>query len=307
MTEYNFHSTDPDNFNEVQCPVIYTGTQDRVRWLVSDITTNHNIVVLSPEDYIEFDLIPIYLDKYYTDISDSFMDDINTLFKRHTILAELKKNSRGLYYIESSTQLNITDISYNLRQVLGFYCENFPIASKNENSVWRITAKGVGFTNFSPVWFLISNLGQPIQINREDTPWTPMFPAIVMKIQNSFQAGQPLTYSNSDYVSVSPPSALSNLRVKLVDSNLVPIKLLNPLYVSVSVQEISMEEKQPVEEALAEQESNPDTKKNIQQVVIKYHERKDMNQQKVEAGPTVEPQSELMMTQTTNQLYENDH
>ena len=32
-----------------------------------------------------------------------------------------------------------------------------------------------------------------------------------------------------------------------------------------------------------------------------------MNQQKVEAGPTVEPQSELMMTQTTNQLYENDH
>ena len=68
-----------------------------------------------------------------------------------------------------------------------------------------------------------------------------------------------------------------------------------------------MEEKQPVEEALAEQESNPDTKKNIQQVVIKYHERKDMNQQKVEAGPTVEPQSELMMTQTTNQLYENDH
>ena len=46
MTEYNFHSTDPDNFNEVQCPVIYTGTQDRVRWLVSDITTNHNMVVL---------------------------------------------------------------------------------------------------------------------------------------------------------------------------------------------------------------------------------------------------------------------
>ena len=62
--------------------------------------------MLSPDDYIEFDLIPVYLDKYYTDISDSFMDDINALFKRHTILAELKKNSRGLYYIESSTQLN---------------------------------------------------------------------------------------------------------------------------------------------------------------------------------------------------------
>ena len=307
MTEYNFHSTDPENFNEVFCPVIYTGTQDKVRWIVSDITTNHNIVVLSPEDYIEFDYFPIYLSKYYTEITDSFTNDINDLLTTHTQLTTLKKDTRGIYYFESSYQIRITDMSYNMKQALGFYCETFPLISKNENSVWKITAKGVGFTNFSPVWFLISNLGQPIQLNKEDTPWTPIFPAIVMKIQNSFQPGQPLTYSNSDYSALSPPAALSNLRVKLVDANLVPIKLLNPLYVSVSVQEIPMEEKQVVEEAIATQESNPQTKKIIRETVIRYHDRKESNQQKVEAGPTVEPQSELMMVQTENQLYENDH
>ena len=83
MTDFNFHSTDPDNFNEVKCPIIYTGTSNKVKWYISDITTNHNMVVLSPEDYIEFediDLIHIRynLTKYYTTIYDSLMDDISS-------------------------------------------------------------------------------------------------------------------------------------------------------------------------------------------------------------------------------------
>ena len=312
MTDFNFHSTDPDNFNEVKCPIIYTGTSNKVKWYISDITTNHNMVVLSPDDYIEFEdidftYIKYNLTKYYTTIYDTLMDDINNIFEIKTRQCKIYKNNRGLYYFESSYSFTISDMSYNMRQVLGFYCDTFPIDSKYENGVYRIMAKGVGFTNFSPVWFLISNLGTPIQINKEDSPWTPMFPAIVMKIQNSFQAGQPLTYSNSDYVSMSPPSALSNLRVKLVDANLVPIKLLNPLYVSVALVELTDEEKQPYQEALSEQESNPETKQLIKQTVTKYHEVKDTNQKKVEDGPTVEPQSELMMVQTEKQLYENDH
>ena len=312
MTDFNFHSTDPDNFNEVKCPIIYTGTSNKVKWYISDITTNHNMVVLSPEDYIEFEDIDLThikynLTKYYTTIYDSLMDDINNIFTIYTRQCTINKNNRGMYYFESSNSFTISSMSYNMKQALGFYCDTFPIDSENVNGVWRITAKGVGFNNFSPVWFLISNLGTPIQINKEDSPWTPLFPAIVMKIQNSFQAGQPLTYSNSDYVSMSPPAALSNLRVKLVDANLVPIKLLNPLYVSVALVEISDEEKQPYEEALSEQKANPETKQIIRQTVSKYHEVKDSNQQKVEAGPTVEPQSEIMMLQTENQLYDNDH
>ena len=308
MTEYNFHSTDPDKFNEVNCPVIYTGSSTRVKWYVSDITTNHNIVVLSPDDYIEFDYFDkINIDKYYTAIYDNFMTDFNKLISDLPFYSvSLKRNNRNLYYFEGTSEFMITDISYNLRQVLGLYSEKFPLTAKEDKGVWKYESKGVGFTNFSPVWFLLSNLGQPIQINKEDNPWVPLFPSIVMKIQNSFQPGQPLTYANAEYISISPPAALSNLRVKLVDANLVPIKLLNPLYVSVSVHEITDEEKAPIAEALAQQEANPETQKLIQQVLIKYNDVMFNNNQKVEAGPNVEPLADVMMITNQVQMDNND-
>ena len=311
MTDFNFHSTDPDNYNEVKCPVIYTGVSPRVRWYINDITTNHHIIVANPLDYITFstnadfpeeDQFTIHLKRYYTEITPSFMDDVNELLHKDYVNLTLKQDNRNIYYFEHSTFFWIVDMSYNLKQILGFYYMSFPLECKLLASTYFIYAKSVGFSNLTPVWFLISNLGQPIQINKEENPWTPLFPAIVMKIQNSFQPAQPLTYSNSDYISVSPPAALSNLRVKLVDSNLVPIKLLNPLYVSVSLQEITEDEKQPYEEAMSQQESNPETQKTIQQTVIKYNTVKNTNQQKVEAGITQEPLADVMMIQTEVQL-----
>lgn len=303
MTQYNFHSTDPDNFNEVKCPVIYTGLSTRVKWFISDITTNHNIVVLSPDDYIEIDyLSEIHLDKYYTAIYDNFIQDFNKLVDFPIDNLQLKKNNRGFYCFEGNYNFVISDMSYNLKQVLGFYCEKFPLTSKKDKGVWKLEAKGIGFTNFSPVWFLISNLGQPIQINKENNPWTPLFPAIVMKIQNSFTAGQPIVYANSEYISTSPPAALSNLRVKLVDANLVPIKLLNPLYVSVAVMEITDQEKQPLLEAMQMTDANAEVKKVIKETVIKYIETKNMNTQKVESGITQEPQADLLIAQDRQQL-----
>ena len=101
---------------------------------------------------------------------------------------------------------------------------------------------------------------------------------------------------------MSPPSALSNLRVKLVDANLVPIKLLNPLYVSVQVLEISDQEKQPLLEAMQMTETNPDVKKVIRETVIRYIETKNMNTQKVESGIIQEPQSDLLIAQDKQQL-----
>ena len=53
--KYTFHSTDPDNFNEIYCPIIYPGVCRRVRWWINDLTSIHNIVVLDTTDYIVFD------------------------------------------------------------------------------------------------------------------------------------------------------------------------------------------------------------------------------------------------------------
>ena len=81
-----------------------------------------------------------------------------------------------------------------------------------------------------------------------------------MNLQNSFYTQTALTWSNSDYISDCPTSALNNLKVKLVDDNLEPIKILNPVYVMVIVQEIPDDEKQANEEAFQEAEESKEVK-----------------------------------------------
>ena len=246
--DYSFHSTDPDNYNEVRCPVIYTGVCRKVKWYISDISTFHNIVVIGKDDYITLDLgdtqeTKVKLDNDYGEANELFYNDLRDKLRVYTGDKELEieKDHLGRISISSNESFSISDMSYNMAQALGFYY--------------------LDTYDIDPV----------------------------------LDPGQPLTYSNSEYVATSPASALSNLRVKLVDGNLQPIKLTNPLYVGVSLSEIPDEEKQPIEEAMAEQEENKETKQLINDTMTKYHAKKETNQQKVEAGPAVEPQTEIMM------------
>ena len=299
--DYNFHSTDPDNFNEVNCPVIYTGCCTKVKWFISDITTNHNIVVLGKEDYItiapeELDTVTIHLEEDYNSADSSFINELQNLLQQNiNDSINVSKDSLNRVIMTSSYYFEIVDMSYNMKQALGFYYlgDKYTITPTQDKTtlIYYIKSKASSFESLTPVWYLISNLGCPNQINANNNPWTPLFPAVVMSIQNSFQSGQPLTYSNSSYVSVSPASALSNLRVKLVDGNLQPIKLTAPLYVSVSISEVTKEDKAETEEQLADQGENPDTKRLIRDTRERYITRKSENGNKVEAGPTVEPQT----------------
>ena len=302
--DYSFHSTDPDNYNEVRCPVIYTGVCRKVKWYISDISTFHNIVVIGKDDYITLDLgdtqeTKVKLDNDYGEANELFYNDLRDKLRVYTGDKELEieKDHLGRISISSNESFSISDMSYNMAQALGFYyLDTYDIdpVLDADSGKYIFKAKASAFGNYTPVWYLISNLGMPNQINTRNNPWTPIFPALVMSIQNSFQPGQPLTYTNSEYISTSPASALSNLRVKLVDGNLQPIKLTTPLYVGVSLSEIPDEEKQPIEEAMAEQEENKETKQLINDTMTKYHAKKETNQQKVEAGPAVEPQTEIM-------------
>ena len=109
-----------------------------------------------------------------------------------------------------------------------------------------------------------------------------------MNIQNSFTSGSTISYSNSDYVGTCASSALSNLRVKLVDGNLEPIHFLKSIYVTINVEEIANDEK--TEEEMTEKELQKETMKLIQDTHKKYQVVKEANNQKVERGVNVEPE-----------------
>jgi hypothetical protein len=139
------------------------------------------------------------------------------------------------------------------------------------------------------MWYVVSNLGSPNSISQQFNPYTSSNPAVVMRIMNSFVNEQPLSYNNSEFVTTSQASSLSNIRCEIVDANLEPIRFLNPVYLTISVKAISPEERQPKEEALAEQPANKEQQMAMQQKQLDNMERMMMNTQKISDGVTVEP------------------
>ena len=299
---FTFHSTDPDNYNEVSCPIIYTGVCKHVRWWASELTTIHNIIVLDTNDYIKFgvgdelmmDELIWHPSQRFTDINANFDITFNNDNESDDI--HIERTELNTIKLTSSSWFKILDMSYNCKQVFGFYyldnvdveCE-YQYEGKDKDK-YVIESKSIGYRNLTPVWFLISNLGQPNQITTHNNKWTPIFPSVVMNIQNTFQNECNITYNNSDYQSISPTSALSNLRVKLVDGNLEPIHLLNPMYITIYVSEIPEEEKQPLKEAMMETEVNKEVMQVIKDTMTKYHQRKEENNKEVEEGISKEPE-----------------
>ena len=272
MFDNNFSSTDPDRYYEVNCPVNYFGVSHQLKWFVSSINTVFTVEMFNSDDYITFnicgEIVTIQLQKSYKDRDESgLITDLNELLGVYTIT--LAADELGRYKFSCDREFWIVGISYALQQTLGFYyvkninIEN-PIKCVETESTFTITAKAIGYNNLSPVWYLLSNLGSPNIVSSLYSPYEAYYPSIAMKIMNQFSPDQILQYSNSDFMSVSQASALSNLRVKLVDVNLQPVKLLSPLFVTISFIEMA-EEKQAIDEAMAEQEPNNELKKQIEQ------------------------------------------
>ena len=130
--KYTFHSTDPDNFNEIYCPISYQGVCRRVRWWVNELTSNHNIVILDTDDYITFDapgdshltnnddeedeenfdsgVITWNPSKQYTS-SSSIKTDFNNADATDITL---EVTNSGCYRFKGTSDFSITDMSYNL-------------------------------------------------------------------------------------------------------------------------------------------------------------------------------------------------
>jgi hypothetical protein len=90
--------------------------------------------------------------------------------------------------------------------------------------------------------YLLSNCGTQSYRNSLEANTIPnLYPAQVSAIiSNAFSPSFPVQTS-SDIIGKIPTSSLSNLWFRLVDANFVPIKLLNPLYLSLSVNPIADE------------------------------------------------------------------
>jgi hypothetical protein len=83
--------------------------------------------------------------------------------------------------------------------------------------------------------YLISNVGarcyNSIDLNSEPRQ-------ILMRIDNYFIDGLPIIAHNTEFTATVVSASLADVWFRLVDANFVPIKLLNPLFLSAMAMDI---------------------------------------------------------------------
>ena len=117
--EYTFNSTDPDQYNEIICPINYTGASIQIRWYVSFVNGKSNIVLLDEEDYFTLTGDVKYnVQKTYTNL-ENIGSKLSEIFTQADISVQVDHANRIILYADTS--FTIIDMSERLKYATGFH------------------------------------------------------------------------------------------------------------------------------------------------------------------------------------------
>jgi hypothetical protein len=160
-------------------------------------------------------------------------------------LNDLKVFLSGLntLHFAFSQPFAIVNMSYNLRMVTGFYymndVNNFPVVAEMiAEDEYVINVKASPFCNSTPVLYLLSNTGGDVYRMSLDKN-NLQNGTISMIIHNSFSPGMPAVYQQADITTRIYNSDLTFMRFTLCDSNLKPIRLLNPYFITLQITDVA--------------------------------------------------------------------
>ena len=247
-------STDPSKYYKIDLssPIVYANQQ--VQFCVTTFTTNCNILVLTTDDYLKIEIegdnwkktkIIKFLDNYTTLDSETF-----TLLFNDLIIEQFSSDTDEQLKLEkftvelttpellrinhdctkTKTKFRIIEMSYNLKLLCGAYGMKFPIEPELSNEQTEmLTFSSTGFYLSTPIWYIIGRTGT-MNFSNEGSG------NVVMKIPNNFVSKFPIVYANMDFITMCNSTDLTNMTFELTDSNYVPIKILNPVYLSINVE-----------------------------------------------------------------------
>ena len=301
--EYTFNSTDPDQYNEIICPINYTGASIQIRWYVSFVNGKSNIILLDEEDYFTLDNGESgekhNVQKTYTNL-ENIGNKLSEIFNPANIGVQIDNAQRILLF--SDENFKIIDMSERLKYATGFHYLNEVDLAAHQGTIeiinddnetetvdrYIIKSKASYFDYLTPIWYVVSNLGSPNQVSSMREKYKNFYPAVSVKIVNTFADGQALSISNGDYQTISRASALNNLKVNIVDANLLPIKFLSPVYITICLEEVPLDDS--VQEALQERPPNKDYIMQLKQKIEENNDKIFKLMSKLERGISAEPE-----------------
>ena len=234
---YTITSTDPKHYNVMKSN-LQLPFGDYCRLTVTNLTTKATFVVLNENDYITINNVRYYFQDEYSEMTiDAVVSVLNELLIDAKITAS--NDNVGRLVLSSTTPFVISDMTYNVKMITGFYNDSLPLSSNNN----IIAASSAGFSLLTPILYLVSNLGAKCYDNIDELYCDRK---VLMRVSNSFSSSYPIVNSNMEFSSVIPVNSLSNIEFRLVDANMHDVKLLTPMYISVQTDSIDQQESEPI-------------------------------------------------------------
>ena len=100
---------------------------------------------------------------------------------------------------------------------------------------YRIISDSVGYMLSTPILYLLTNIGNSVFFNEIHNQNKIQCGTVCMCLNNSYASSMPIVATQGDIITKCAINATSNIFFWLVDANMHEVKLLNPMYITVSV------------------------------------------------------------------------
>ena len=243
-----FNSVDEDNYSRISVTIPPLSGCKYTAVRCDSFTANCNIRVLNSRDYLMMTVGDKPLTIYFEDWSnlnvETFSELLNSKLKPYGV--ECKIDNCNRYYFECAEEFVFNDMTYNVKLLLGLYSKrDEEIRSEKlrselaENSRYRFSVKSVGMFMSTPVLNLVSNISDPTLRNSTYDIANIQSCNSILRINNSFSSNVPIIAGGDGTVSIIPSGYVSGAVFVLVDANLHPIELLNPMYITLTLEALN--------------------------------------------------------------------
>ena len=249
MTRCCFNSVDENNYSRISVNIPQLNGSRYTAIRCDSFTCNCNIRVLNNRDYIMMTKgntpITIHFEDYTNLNAEIFAELLNTkLHDRDGIMCGVDNCNR--LYFTADELFWFNDISYNVKLLLGVYSwkdEDIKAeklrAESDGNGGFKLQINSVGMYLSTPILNLVSNIADASFRNNSDDIINIQSCDTILRINNSFSPNIPIIAGGDGNASIIPSNYVSGAVFILVDANMRQVDLLNPMYITLTLEGLS--------------------------------------------------------------------
>lgn len=250
MTKCCFNSVDENNYSRLSITIPPPSSR-YVAVRCDSFTANCNIRVLNERDYLMMTVggVPknkIYFDDYTKLDAETFAELLNAKFEEASYGLMCSVDNCNRICFEGNSEFWFNDMTYNVKLLLGLYSvkdeeiraekiRSKPTSNANKH---KLQILSVGMYLSTPILYLVSNIGDASFRNNSDDVINIQSCNTLLRINNSFSPNIPIIAGGDWTVAIVPSGYVSGCCLQLVDANMKPVDLLNPMYITLTLESI---------------------------------------------------------------------